>query len=524
VKESRKPGWLHSLSCALAVGGWLVLGTSLPAAQVTVITHGLNGTTTGWITGMARAMTNRPGGSADAVIYRLQVTGSGASFSKLAGGDPLATTSGDIIVLLDWGAVAGGNSFNTTEVANAVLPLLTVTSALPELGGRALVSWPLHLIGHSRGGSLVCELSRVLGEQGIWVDQVTTLDAHPLNNGFNDWIYSDEDASALTYENVLFADSYYQTTSFVHGLAATGAFWRRQTNFSGGYTELASGPHSDIHLWYHATIDLASPVSDSEATLTATDRQFLWTTGEQRGTNAGHRFAVSGGGDRTLDWQPSGTQSSRIRDGFNQRFDLGLSLASNRSNLTSNAGLWPNPIRFDLLTSNAVPADVVATARIYFQWARPVASNQTVTMFLDADTNPWNGNEQLLTNGMASGTTAAQVGAGTMEFPLAAASVPPGQHRVVVRMTEPGGRSRFLYAPQVLSVLPSDAAPWLDLADLGEGQLRLGVNGQVGQTLVLEVSNNLFDWTAIVTQTLAVARWELNVTNSMDAHFFRAVK
>ena len=51
---------------------------------------------------------------------------------------------------------------------------------IPEMGGRPLAQLPLHLIGHSRGGSVVTEMARLLGAQGVWVDQVTTLDPRPV--------------------------------------------------------------------------------------------------------------------------------------------------------------------------------------------------------------------------------------------------------------------------------------------------------------------------------------------------------
>jgi hypothetical protein len=503
---------------------WALVGVWPAAAKVTLITHGLNGTTTGWVAGMAQAMTNRPGGPADAAIYRLQFNSSlVGTFTKLSGPSPLASVSGEIIILLDWGPVAGGNSYNTAQVAAAVLPFLTATNSLAELGGRALVSWPLHLIGHSRGGSLVCELGRLLGEQGVWVDHITTLDAHPLNNdGFNDFIYSATDVAVKTCENVLFADSYWQSTSFVRGLAVPGAYARRQTNFSGGYTDSLSGPHSDVHLWYHATIAGESPVSDGEVSISAANRALWFGPLEQLGTNAGYQFTLRETGDRQSAAQPGGTTSNRVRDGYNQRFDFGLGATNNRTILATNAGHWPNPIRFELLVTNPVPAEATLTARIWYQWARPASSNLAVAVLLDADTNPYNGNEQPLISGSASGTGTLQVGDGFIELPLTNAPYVAESTRMFIRLTTPDGRERFLHAPQRLSRLPPFTSPTLDLVSAAENTLRLGINGAAGQTLVIEFAEQPGAWTAFATQTLSAARWELTVTNVGSAGFFRA--
>ena len=77
-----------------------------------------------------------------------------------------------------------------------------------------LAELPIHLIGHSRGGSLVYALAGLLGEKGVWVDQVTTLDPHPLiipgDLGNPDCGGGPYDSIPLVYENILFADNYYQ--------------------------------------------------------------------------------------------------------------------------------------------------------------------------------------------------------------------------------------------------------------------------------------------------------------------------
>ncbi|HEU5072383.1 MAG TPA: hypothetical protein VFV96_18435 [Verrucomicrobiae bacterium] len=505
------------------------LGVSpMAMGGVTVITHGLNGTTTGWVTGMANAIASHASGkAANAPIYKLTVSNTAGtlttSASKVSGGDPRTIATGEIIVLIDWGAVADGNSFNTAQVAAAVAPDFTTTNFIPELGGHALVEWPLHFIGHSRGGSLVCELSRLLGTQGIWVDHVTTLDAHPLNNdGFNDFIYSAHDATARIYENVLFADSCYQNASLlINGEPVPGASWRKQSTFSGGYTDTLSGNHSDVHLWYHGTIDWNIPTSDTEASLTGSERQTWWTAAESMGTNSGFCYSLLGGSNRLSLLQPNGANSSPVRDGFNQKYDLGAGMANNRTDLSTNSGEWPNVIRLDLTTPNPIASGGIATLQIYYQWAVPVSETQTVQVYLDDDANPRNGNERLALTGTASGTTDSQVGSGTIAVPLDPFSVPAGAYAVFVKVTG-AGQSRILYAPEFLRVVPDMTPPTLDLAAGTQGTLTLGVNGAAGQTVVIEDSVDLREWQAFWTNQLPTTRWEMPFGPAGSNQFFRA--
>lgn len=521
-----KPARRRRLHLLLLVCGLGVLPMAM--GGVTVITHGLNGTTTGWVTGMANAIASHASGrAANAPVYKLTVENSAGSLttsaSKVSGGDPQTIATGEIIVLIDWSAVADGNSFNTAQVAAAVAPDFTATDFLPELGGHALVEWPLHFIGHSRGGSLVCELSRLLGTQGIWVDHVTTLDAHPLNNdGFNDFIYSAHDATARIYENVLFADSYYQNASLlINGEPVPGASWRKQTTFSGGYTDTLSGNHSDVHLWYHGTIDWTIPTSDTEASLTSSERQTWWTTAESLGMNSGFCYSLLGGSNRLSLLQPNGANSSPVRDGFNQKYDLGAGVANNRTDLPANSGEWPNVIRLDLTTTNPIPRGGTATLQIHFQWAVPGSETQAVRVYLDEDANPWNGNERLALAGTASGTTGSQVGFGTITVPLDPLTVPAGAYAVFVQLTG-AGRTRILYAPEALRVVPDMTPPEVDITVGTEGDGTLGVNGRAGQTVVIEGSADLQAWQPLRTNQLSAARWEMPLGPAESNHFFRA--
>jgi hypothetical protein len=519
--------------CFTLAGAVILLKpVQIHAAGVTLITHGLNGDTDGWVTGMADAITSYSARTTNATVFKFQFHQNGnawyLSSSRIGGDDPLNTPGGEVVVLFDWRQLADGVSYNTYQVAAALAPALTSTNFVPELGGHALAELPIHLVGHSRGGSLVCELSRILGTNGIWVDHVTTLDAHPLNNdGFAlDWIlYSAVDAPARVYENVLFADSYYQDADlFVHGEPATGAFWRKQTNLAGGYTGLSSD-HSNIHLWYHGTIDWKTPTTDSEAWITSSERQAWWTSSEYHGAGAGFYYSLIGGGDRLSTVQPNDSYSTRIRDGFNQSWDLGAGLGNNRTQLPVNSGDWPNPIRLNLTSTNVVSLGDTSTLHIYYQWARPASSAQTVTLYLDDDLNPLNGNERLLRQGTASGTTTTPMGSGTISVQWNATNAPAGIHALFVKLSA-DGNSRYLYAPESISisVLPP---PTVDIRSQLPGSVMIGIEGQTGQTMVLEQSTNLTAWLPVMTNTLAATRWEtLQAADATDGSqkFFRAFR
>ncbi len=140
--------------------------------------------------------------------YEISITrnGSGqyvAAATFLGGTQPALADSGEILIKLDWSTLSSLGGTSSTNVANAAADALLSTTLIPAMGGRPLAQLPLHLIGHSRGGSVVTEMARLLGAQGVWVDQVTTLDPRP--------VATFGDASVTSYANVLFADNYWQT-------------------------------------------------------------------------------------------------------------------------------------------------------------------------------------------------------------------------------------------------------------------------------------------------------------------------
>jgi hypothetical protein len=507
-------------------------------AGVTVITHGYSSDVNGWVSGMAEAIPNYgtfPG--TNYTIYKLTLTtdGNGNYFYQSvrdAGVAPLTSNSGEIMVKLDWSQMAGGLSapydISTYDVAWVASSALMQTNAIPELGGHPLVELPLHLIGHSRGGSLVSEISRLLGTNGIWIDHLTTLDPHPLNNDGNNDPFFPTDASANSaYANVLFCDNFWQ--DFPDGLfdfngeAVSGAFNRHLTDLSGGYNNasIAAPYHSNVHLWYHGTVALSTPASDTEATVTSTERQAWWTADERAGMNAGFEYSLIGKGNRLSLDQPLGPGSPAIQDGYNQMWDLGAGVSNNRTALSSNSGQWPNIIKLHLAGTNVVAAGEPIAAKFYFQYGR-AASTAKCQLYLDEDANPYNANSTLVFQSTLTNTGTASVRLLSANLDTTAAV--PGVYRLFARL-QAGTRTRLMYAPQVLKITPSRIPPTLDIASASPTEFLLTVNGTPGQQIAIQASTDLQNWSLIATNTLAGTVWEYTNTPTvtLDELFYRAV-
>ena len=519
IRRNAAASWRRAFATITAA----LCASPVLGAGVTVITHGFNGNVTEWILPMAERIPGHPFFSGTgASCYELSITRNGSgqflAAATLVGGlDPALTGSGEIFVKLDWSTLAGIGGASTTAVANAAANALLSPTLIPSLGGRPLAELPLHLAGHSRGGSVVTEMARFLGAQGVWVDHVTTLDPRPVS-GFGD-------ANVATWANVLFADNYWQTLGdglFVpNGQSVSGAYNRRLTTLGGGY----SSSHSDVHLWYHGTIELTTPATDTQANITTAERASWWTAAETGGSATGFRYSRIGGGDRLSSFEPAGAGNGRISDGFNKRWDLGGGTASNRAALPANSGLWPNVIRFALQGSGSVEAGGSFSTSLHHQSGAGTAGNVDVRILLDTDFNPLNGTFAETGRFQFANTGTAAVALNQSTSAIDAATVPPGNYAVCARISD-GTRTRHHYAAQMLSVTPSTTALRIDAASLARtgGAFRFDVHAFPGQSVKVVATSDFVTWDTLETRTSTGAIWQFTDTSagSFTERFYQA--
>jgi len=253
----------------------------LTHAGTTVITHGfqVNSTTPpGWAFTMAEAILAADGDPSDCgAIGGETPIGTVFSYSPdfgtwdfYCGSD---TPNGEIALVFNWAeesdsADAGGTQGFAEAAADALYAALRDPWLASNFAGVDLLAGDVHFIGHSRGTVVNSDCVERLAAVGIAVDQVTTLDPHPVDGtldnplGSLDW----GDRAPITWMNVDFADNYWR---------ADGGGFPAYFDFDGmslpvdveldlgdaieGFGDLdPTYEHVEVHAWYHGTIDLTA--------------------------------------------------------------------------------------------------------------------------------------------------------------------------------------------------------------------------------------------------------------------------
>ena len=420
-------------------------------AGITLITHGFNSGASGWVTSMADAIVKRAGLSADEPRYLVKVTDPGhtggalsVTATQVAGKPPALSPSSEIIVLLDWSDVAGsglgGYHRSTVDVAAAVVSELVTPGFLPNLA-TAPAELPFQLIGHSRGGSLVGEMAKDLGESGVWVDQVTTLDPHPVAKGPNspqpraNW----GDAPMVAWRSVVFWDNYWRTNpndwlDFT-GVHVPGVYNVKLNNSilsKGGYDYA----HSNVHLWYDGTIDLtATSVQDGASSYSINSH---WYGGaDPSRAKSGYYFSRLVNGPRPA----AGISGKDFVGGKGSRTDLP----------TWSGAVWPDVLNLQAAGSTFTAGQGVPV-HYYYQ---DVKGGATITFMLDADRNPYDAGTMVTIGTPSKVVTHGAIDSkvyhvtGSLAIP---AGVGAGTYYVMAEISDGLGHTRYDYAPTPIVV------------------------------------------------------------------------
>lgn len=478
----------------IAVGCGFVLATASISygAGVTIITHGWNPDLSGtpsWLGSMRDDIAENFLGN-EQNYGTITVTKSGTNLVATCSPwdfDVDSGTTGEILIVLSWSSIAdhltGGPS--AQDVAAVVIDKL-VTS---QNGKRPLAELPVHLIGHSRGGGMVCELARLLGERGVVVDHLTPLDPHPLTSSdlqrgypFPDVI----DTPAAIYENVIFADVYSQTNEYPEGQYLAGGYNRLWDLMSGGYydTILQYENHRNVYLMYQGTIELDNPVHNGEAPMDVTERAAWFNMYEDSGDDTGFTYSrIDGGADRTVAYTPV-AGGDEVRDGLHDNAFIGGDGA--RTALTWSSAVWPNVAQFDVLTngtamgSGTYALEIGSTQQVRIVYL-DYDSECTVILRLDVDRNPYNGNDiaTLFTQVYAS-ATGGDYAQDTVDWDTT--GLDSRAEAYAYASVTDGTRTRYIYASPILQLYPASDSDNDGMDDLWENDhgLTVGVDDSAG--------------------------------------------
>ncbi|MDZ4287602.1 MAG: IPT/TIG domain-containing protein, partial [Prosthecobacter sp.] len=307
--------WRHGLHRGFVFGATLfahlILGmsSSVLAGGLTLLTHGFQKgddiENITWLDAMTNYVHDKTGNTG--AVYELIVDKPGrvlrTRLNHIAGPtlNNSSNTSGEIVVKLIWADAAGLIwPFGDDEATTGQIAVEAFNKLMNWTDGSNPLASPIHLIGHSRGGSVVSEIARLLGTQGIWVDHMTTLDPRPVT----EYPYPElNDKPMNVWETVNFADNYYEEDplTFPNGESVEGAYNRPiypDTLWVGGYSGLPGSPasHSDVHLWYHGTLNVDDNAFNGEQAITENMRQNWYWSVEGRGKKAGYYLSRLGSG------------------------------------------------------------------------------------------------------------------------------------------------------------------------------------------------------------------------------------
>lgn len=387
-------------------------------AGVTILAHGLNGNINGWIDEAADGIAERLGGPGAMSVYTMEVGSSGVkSFEPDDGyGDYMKTTTGELVIRVDWNDVSGNPVDDPTdEVAEDIANYLLAARTSKKL--PPIAELPLHLVGHSRGGSLATEIAKYLGRRNVLVDQVTYLD--PVAAGVEILGRDFGDPQLRNWDNVVFYDNYWRTDGKSNldpdGSAVSGSLNNELKVVQDNFTISA---HNAVTAYYVGTVDVNATDGGDHPI-----RSVWYQNGNPARDATGYAYSRIGG-------------LARPGAGLGP---LGRGTAERRG--TGDEGLqWPGAVEVKPRggTEFIAGQDFSIALR-----GGDRDDEARVTLFLDADRNPYNGAGAQIGSARMSGAVTDRV------YGANAAGVAPGTYALAARMTDGAGQTRWFYGKSI---------------------------------------------------------------------------
>ena len=421
-----------------------VMASISRGAGVTVITHGYDQYFQGypaWVDSMAQAITNAAGQKGlKTSWYHLQIGGN--TFTGLTGtlttrSATAANDAEEIVLTVDWSALADHNAFGENVTADDIAPWIAGSLLVTNQAGSYLASRPLHLIGHSRGAVVMLETAKILGAYGIWVDQVTTLDPHPLASGDLGVLFNTPlDPTPTLYENVVFADNYWRWPEYPAGESIAGS---EDISLDDSKFGILDPPHSDVHSWYHGTIytDGGYPTNDGLNGVGGANIPNSWYLPSNPARNNGG-FFFTRIENNFIHYRPAFSYAiGQAFGGHAQRATTSRAGGTQWANIGQiHIPDYPN------YPNNRYPQGQPITATFKYQ---DRDSGGRIEWFMDTDTNPFNntGSPLIVQNFDSTGD---KVSSGSVNIPTAGLSVGLTRHLLAKITSNNNNTVRYEYA------------------------------------------------------------------------------
>jgi Ca2+-binding RTX toxin-like protein len=322
-----------------------------------------------------------------------------------------------MVIRLDWSdldASTDGTDKIADEIANFLMqPRTEGGAALP-----AIAEMPIHIVGHSRGGSLAAEIAKQLGRRNVIVDQLTFLD--PVSVGFSVLGQDFGDPPLRNFDNVVFSDDYFRQGG-------------------GGLLDPSGTPVAGTHLGDLNSIVQTNNAGSAHNAVTA---YWVGTIGLDKQDGGDHPIFADwyGGGNPARD--QTGFAHSRLggatrpEDGVGP---LGRGAAARRE--TGVRGTqWPAAVEL-----KPRGGDTFAAGRDFTVLLRGGDRDDLarVSIFLDRDRNPYNGAGTLVGTAKMKGAVADHV------YAVNAVGMSPGKYALAARLTDGDGQTRWFYGKSV---------------------------------------------------------------------------